>query len=355
MTIILLLFIVISFLGCLLFMNKRGNVRTSVSIYEYVLIICANLSLILFAFAWLLNSADYYTAIDIVDDGYTPIASAHVLTFLVFFALSSWGIIVLWVRGNRLPPLLFVMAIIFIIIGCVINFALLLQLMSNTEPAKMGFIFSLTPFFHIVISISLLIRVAENERELASEKIYQNKFLNTLNQFMARSKDKPVLILMLCVPVFILVVAILMLFGQDYNSITKVFTETATWNFSQQSHPPFLDHKGHYLCTIAVCGDAKVVKPLRLGKRHGHEIVVNRQLLIANAFEELIQESAPRLHTIIRNVYDKYGYPLSKKITTPESSNLIYRMMKPLEYLFLVVLYLFVIKPEEKINKQYAM
>lgn len=83
--------------------------------------------------------------------------------------------------------------------------------------------------------------------------------------------------------------------------------------------------------------------------------MVNRQLLIANAFEELIQESTPRLHKFIRNAYDRYGYPLSKNITTPASSNLVYRLMKPLEYLFLAVLYFCCSKPEEKINKQYAI
>ena len=355
MTIIFLLLIVISFFGYLIFKKSRPNVQLSVKISEFILVVCTILSFALFAFSWMVNSADYYTAIDIVDGGYTPIASAHVLTLLVFFTFSWCGIIALRVRGNKLPPLVFVLAIIFILIGCFISVAFLLQLITNKEPAKMGMVFSILPIFYLIISISLLVKIAETEGELASEKTYSNSFLNALNSFMAKSKDKPFLILLLCIPVFIIIVAILMLFGQDYNSITKVFTETTAWNFSQQSHPPFLDHKGHYLCTVAICGDAAVVKPLRLGKRHGCEIVVNRQLLIANAFEELIQERTPKLHKWIRNCYDTYGYPLSKKITTAARSNLVYRLMKPLEYLFLTVLYLCCSKPEEKINKQYAI
>ena len=137
--------------------------------------------------------------------------------------------------------------------------------------------------------------------------------------------------------------------------MTKVFTETTTWRFSTETHPPFLDHQGHYLCTVAVCGDPKVVKPLRLGRRHGHEIIVNRQLLIANAFEELIQENMPLVHRMVRGLYDQYGYPLSKKITSQRGSNLVYRLMKPLEYFFLICLYLFSTKPEEKIAGQYIL
>ena len=36
--------------------------------------------------------------------------------------------------------------------------------------------------------------------------------------------------------------------------------------------------------------------------------MVNRQLCIANAFEDLIQEKTPRFHHFVRYIYDKYGY-----------------------------------------------
>jgi hypothetical protein len=120
-------------------------------------------------------------------------------------------------------------------------------------------------------------------------------------------------------------------------------------------NPLYLDHKGHYLCTVAVCGSPWIVKPLRLGRRHDREIVVNRQLLVANAFEELIQTGSPRLHKFIRGAYDQYGYPLSKHITSPARSNVTYLIMKPLEYFFVVILYLFFEKPEQKISQQYSL
>ena len=97
-----------------------------------------------------------------------------------------------------------------------------------------------------------------------------------------------------------------------------------------------------------------MVKPLRLGTRRNETIVVNRQLCIANAFEELIQEKMPRFHRQIRNMYDTYGYPLSKKITTPLKADFVYIVMKPLEWVFLLFLYAFDLRPEQRIARQYT-
>ena len=83
-------------------------------------------------------------------------------------------------------------------------------------------------------------------------------------------------------------------------------------------------------------------------------IVVNRQLAVANAFEELIQEQLPRLHQQVRCFYDTHGYPLSQKITTPFRADLVYLLMKPLEWLFVIILYLFDPVPECRIARQYT-
>ncbi|MGL5592583.1 MAG: DUF6688 family protein, partial [Cetobacterium sp.] len=79
----------------------------------------------------------------------------------------------------------------------------------------------------------------------------------------------------------------------------------------------------------------------------------NRFLCIANAFEQLIQERFPAFHKIIRGSCDKIGYPISRHINSKYSADLIYFLMKPLEWFFLVVLYTFDIKPENRIAVQY--
>lgn len=353
--IIILFFIICPVVGYFFYKTLRQNAKPAIVIGEFVFISLFILSAGLFCLAWLLNGDDYYTAIDPVDGGYTPFASKHLPTILVFFALSIFGLIKLWYKGRALPPLLFSLCVVFVIIGIPISAMVIIQTSTNTEQSGETFLFALLPVFYLVATFLVFCKIVDQEVNSASTKTYRNKFLNYLNQKLAKTETQPIWIFLMLVPVFVIIVAILMIFGQDANSITKVFTETTTWTFSQKTHPPYLDHTGHYLCTVAVCGDPKVVKPLRLGKRHGHEIIVNRQLLIANAFEELIQENAPRLHRVIRNFYDKYGYPLSRKITTAKASNAVYILMKPLEYFFLMVLYLCSAKPEEKINKQYAI
>lgn len=210
---------------------------------------------------------------------------------------------------------------------------------------------SLYPLMNIVLALVLMIRVVKQEALVSASRQYKNRFLNSVNKFLARSPVKGGFLLLL--PVFIIVTLILLLFGQQADSIIKVFTETTTWEFSQHTHPSYVPYTGHYLCTVAACGHPKLVKPLRIGKRQGNAIIVNRQLMIANAYEEMLSDYMPALHRFIRRVYDQYGYPLSKHIDTPFRSDVIYLLMKPLEYFFALNLYLFCIYPEKKISRQY--
>ncbi len=62
----------------------------------------------------------------------------------------------------------------------------------------------------------------------------------------------------------------------------------------------------------------------------------NLQLCIANDFEQFIEEKSSKFYQIVRKIYDTYGYPLSKHITTPLCSDIVYGIMKPPEGLFLI-------------------
>ena len=64
--------------------------------------------------------------------------------------------------------------------------------------------------------------------------------------------------------------------------------------------------------------------------------MVNRQLCVANAFEQLLEERTPRFHRALRKFYDTYGYPVSKYIRTPLTADIIYLLMKPLEWMFVL-------------------
>ena len=155
-------------------------------------------------------------------------------------------------------------------------------------------------------------------------------------------------------PAALILIILYILLGQGPDGVIKAFTMTADWTFSQQIPPPPIDYDGHYLCTVAAGGHEKIVKPVRYGKRRGETIVVNRQLLASNAFEDLIMERTPRFHRAVRSFYDKHGYPISKYITTRTRADMVYFVMKPLEWLFILFLYTFDTHPENRIAVQYS-
>jgi hypothetical protein len=346
-----------------LFVFGLKKIKKNITIPE---IIVGNLylfSLVLLFIGLLIHNNQYSAAIDPVDDEcYTPFGEKHIVTLVFYFVMFNVSVLLIWLKGSKLPPLTKVLSLSFLVIGMVIAFFVLLQL-SRHDTKSMDFyertdhLYFLipAPVISLLVSAILLVYMIKSNMMTANEKTYSNKFLNRLNTFLVQKNNLPVWGIVLIVPLLLLVTIVLILFGQDPNSLIKVFTETTTWRFSQQMHPPVLDHKGHYLCTVAASGDPKIVKPLRLGKRHGNTIIVNRQLLVANAFEEMVQNFSPGLHRLIRSNYDRYGYNLSLKINNEQMSNLTYILMKPLEWMFLICLYLCCEKPEEMINKQYQL
>lgn len=316
------------------------------------------LSFLIFALSLYGNSAQYTTPIDPMDLGYTPFGGKHIISLIFYSILFHISAIMVWLKGRNLPPLTLVLFFVFMLIGVIIYIPIILQVSQENipeyHPKQRGYLaFAFMPIMSIIIFVLLIIQITNEEIKASQDRFYNSKVLDFLNQKIKNSLNLPTWVFIFLFPVFFICTLILLLFGQDVDSLVKVFTETTTWRFSQKSHPPYLDHMGHYLCTVAAKGDPKIVKPIRLGNRHGNTIIVNRQLMIANAYEEMIQDYTPKFHKLIRYIYDKYGYGFSKHINSPKLSNFTYLAMKPLEWFFLINLYLFCSKPEEKIKKQY--
>ena len=265
-------------------------------------------------------------------------------TFFTFAALTLLALIIYSYRdANSLSPL----ANIFCISGILGGVVLLLVFDQQLQVA------SFHTFFLLIYSINLLwVRIKEWQED-QTEISYENRLLQFFHQLLNKSRNWPWLAFLLALPTLALVVLILMLFGQQPDSMIKAWTNTADWAFSQKIPPQNLIIDEHYLCTVAAGGHEKVVKPQRMGVRHGHPVVVNRQLCIANAFEQVLEEKTPRFHRFLRCNYDRYGYPFAKHIKKKWAMDLIYYLMKPLEWIFLLVLYLVDRKPENRIAMQY--
>ncbi len=360
-----ILFYAAFFFVLIFWMIKSSTKRKGIGVFfEVLLFMIYLLSFGVFALAFLMNSAAYDQAIDPVDGGYSPFGIYQLPTF-IFYQLMFWVACYLgWLKTNKLPPLIKVLSICFLIIGLGISVAAIAQTTFYDDPnmtwsmyfdASKYYMFSIYPAFNILLAIIFIFRFIRTEAKQSIHKEYKNKHINRLNQLTLAFHDKPLIIVLFLFPVLIISTLILLLAVQAPHSLVTGFTETTCWRFSQMSHPDYLPHQGHYLCTVAARGDKKLVKPLRIGSRHGQAIIVNRQLMVANAFEELIQDLSPRFHRLIRGAYDTYGLPLSKWINTPRRSNVTYLIMKPLEWFFLIILYSFCVLPEEKIGKQYPL
>lgn len=178
--------------------------------------------------------------------------------------------------------------------------------------------------------------------------------LRACNRFLMKSGNWPVAAFLLMWPLLGILIGVLLLFGQEPDALIKAFTETSDWTLSQRAAPQNIYYDEHYLCTVAAGGHEKIVKPKRLGVRHGHQVIVNRQLCVANAFEQVLEERTPRLHRQVRRFYDRYGFPVAKLIHSRYTADIVYFLMKPLEWLFLIVLYLTDVNPENRIALQYT-
>ncbi|MGC4037334.1 MAG: hypothetical protein QM764_15345 [Chitinophagaceae bacterium] len=164
-------------------------------------------------------------------------------------------------------------------------------------------------------------------------------------------------IFILCLPILTILSLLLLLVGQKPDSLIRAFTDTYKHGFSQWDYKcDNVECGGHYLCSVAANGHKIIVKPNRFGVRNGGRIICNRQLLIANAFEELIQEKTPFLHKLIRKQYNKVGDLVHRYygiFNIKLVSDCVYIIMKPAELIFLFVLYTFDRNPENRIAKQY--
>ncbi len=287
-----------------------------------------------------------------IEGTYTPISFEALPTFFTICFIAVLGYILPRFFGKKLSPIIASLCYGGMFLGIAMTVMLTVQLWCDITNS-VTLLLLLFPFNYILCSVRLMRNTVSEYCRKINETSYNSRLLQLCRCILNKSASFMIFSFITAIPILFVAIIILLLFGQQPDSAIKMFTETAEWTLSQKIPPPRLDYKGHYLCTVAACGDERVVKPLRAGKRNNGLIIVNRQLLVANAFEDLIAEKTPKLHKIIRAVYDKTGLPISKYITTKRRSDIVYFIMKPLEWLFLLVLYTFDTKPENRINRQY--
>lgn len=285
---------------------------------------------------------------------HAPIASWSMPTVVSILVLGVISYILIRTKKLDLPPLVIVGSMSGILICSVYMIIFIVQLSKNLIGTLGIPYLILFPINYILCSIRAELEIMKCYKEQnRTLKKYDNKFLNKCNQILNDIDTWPILSVIFAIPLLTVLICILVLLGQRPDEAIRAFLETSDWTLSTKISPPSVTYDAHYLCTVALRGHEEIVKPTRMGIRRGEKIVVNRQLCIANAFEQLIEEKTPKFHHFIRYIYDKYGYPISKHINTAWQADITYFIMKPLEWLFIVVLYLVDKNPENRIATQY--
>ncbi len=296
-----------------------------------------------------ISVVDFDTAV-YVGDLHSPFHTQYSGTLVWIMAFSYVALIILCVfKPEKLSPVVSASSIAFTLIGLVCLAFIFIQLRINIFTALYFLNVLLIAVRRIHFHITEHVRLA-NERNTQ----FRNKAAEKLHKLISKISGMTAFSFLLIFPAAGLLEILFILIGQGPDGFIKAFTMTADWTFSTQTPPPPIEYKGHYLCTVAARGHKKIVKPLRYGNRLGKRIIVNRQLLAANAFEDMIKEKLPHFHKFVRYIYDKYGYPVSRHITTKSSADLTYIIMKPLEFIFILTLYTFDKNPENRIAVQYS-
>lgn len=283
---------------------------------------------------------------------HTPIFTQAFPTVITLICVAAAGYLVLsFAPLKKLPPLVIVLCFSALYLGMIIAVFWALQTWEVLYPC----LYAVNCILVILKLMQYKIMEWADMQEAAptDSVIYSNRFLNACHHFLMKSSHWPIAGLVLALPLLGILIGILTLFGQQPDAFIKAWTETSDWTLSMQTAPQNLIRDEHYLCTVAAGGHRRIVKPLRMGERHGHAVIVNRQLMIANAFEQLLEEHTPRFHRHVRHFYDTYGFPVAKLIHSRTAADVVYFIMKPLEWIFLITLYLFDVKPENRIAVQY--
>ncbi|MEM9884959.1 MAG: DUF6688 family protein [Bacteroidota bacterium] len=279
------------------------------------------------------------------------ISPEHSLTMYILIGLSLTGFILVKFSSPLIPPMLQVLGNVLVSLGILINIFVGIQL--GWELALAG---------NLPITMVFIIALSKNHRAVKSNIDLEFSHTDTATVRLAKrillsdSLSKSFIFGVAIFPLVFLSTIILLLFGQEVDSIIRAFTETYHHNLSNLDCTNVNCPDGHYLCTVAASGHNQLVKPFREGYRRGKTIKVNRQLLIANAFEELLEDHIPSIHRPIRKIYNVAGLKTKMALDCLENkwlADTMYILMKPLEYFFLLVLYTIDSKPENRIAVQY--
>ncbi len=334
--------------------RKKKSLFFTIDLITVVLAVVLQMAYL--SFFDVMFSADWQTQL-YNSQKHQPVYTGSLPTFITIAVLGIAGLCILnLINVNKTPPLIPTLAMSALYLGILLSIVFTIHVIDFDRMGSFELYLLLPPIAYILMAFRAICGVISDyaPSENRMSKVESSSTLSTFLSMLEDAKHWPAIALVMTIPMLGILICILMIFGQAPDAAIKAFTETADFRLSQKIPPQQLYYDEHYLCTVAAGGDTKIVRPLRMGIRHGHPVVVNRQLCIANAFEQVLEERTPRFHKLVRSVYDTFGFPVARLIRTRRAADIVYFIMKPLEWAFLMVLYLSDINPEDRIAMQYT-
>ena len=266
--------------------------------------------------------------------------SPAILNVFLLYGISLAAYYICRKRKERLRPFAEFLLVGSLTAGCILCFIITIHFLPALFFVPLVLLFAMPLVAPLIIFNFFLIELLKRLKARGKEELYQKT--------LTKSKSLKLLFSLPLIGVWSILHKLV--FSELPHT---VFTKTCGWAFSTLK--PDCSGSGHYLCTVALKGHSNIVKPERLGVRRGEPIVVNRQLAVANAFEDLLVERVPRTAKLLRKIYDKTGLPISRYIKHPITADIIYLVVKPLEFVFYVFMLLVDKKnPEQRIGAMYT-
>lgn len=269
----------------------------------------------------------------------------HAVIILLFISLASF-FISFYLKKQVGPLLLFIVSIGMLFGIILLGFMLAHLCVALPFAIIPPLVFYGLPVYAIIPSIILMIFELKDLYLFLKDQTIDKAFEGlTISELLLNISP-------LLLPISVIYIAYKFVLDQSSSTLVKAFTEAHEGLFANgacENCPPVSD----YLCTIAAQGYPGIVKPLRMGVRLGKPLVVNRQLLVSNAFEEWLYVNFPLIHRPVRKVYDALNIPVNKWCKYKLFATSLYFLWKPLEWMGLILIYLFEKEPEDLINRQY--
>lgn len=167
---------------------------------------------------------------------HAPIASWSMPTIITIVIIAIIAYLIIRNKKLELPPLIIVICISAIILGIILSITWIVQISKNCFVSLSLFyttvFFMFLPINYIFCSLRAIIDIMNYYKNKDIKiKHYDNKILDKCNQIINDISKWPILAIIFCIPLVLVLICILAIFGQRPDEYIKAFTRNKRLDF----------------------------------------------------------------------------------------------------------------------------